>query len=82
MNFYDVIGLFGAFLILLAYVLILTKKLSAENLSYAVLNLLGGVMILYSLLYAWNLPAVIIEVAWISVSVFGIFKWVIKKYSA
>jgi hypothetical protein len=82
MIFYDIIGLFGASLVLIAYFLLLTKKISAENLSHAVLNLVGGVMILYSLLYAWNLSAVIIELAWISLSVYGIFKWVIKKYSA
>ncbi len=80
MSFSDIIGLIGAFLVLLAYILIYVHKISTDGLSYCLLNLLGGVMILFSLIYEWNTPAVIIEVAWIAISLYGLSNWLRVKY--
>jgi len=70
----DIIGLIGVGLILIAYFLLQIHRLSAQNFSYSLLNFVGAGMILFSLFYAWNTPAVIIEVAWILISLYGMFK--------
>lgn len=76
----NIIGILGVFLVVLAYFLLQYEKLSAQGFAYPVLNLLGALMILFSLIYAWNLPSVIIETAWAIVSIFGIArKWRHRK---
>ncbi|MBA3660489.1 MAG: hypothetical protein H0W64_02060 [Gammaproteobacteria bacterium] len=77
MNYFqlaDVIGIIGVFIILAAYYLLNIGKMNALNIYYQLMNLVGSVLILFSLFYQWNLPAVIIEVSWIIVSFIGIFR--------
>lgn len=75
MEFHDFVGFSGATAILVAYFLLQAKKMSADGLIYSLLNLVGAILILFSLAYAWNLTAVFIEIIWVSISLFGVFKW-------
>ena len=72
---HDVVGISGASAILIAYFLLQAKQMSSDGLIYSVLNLIGAVLILYSLANAWNLTAVFIEIIWLGISLFGIYKW-------
>lgn len=80
-EFHDFIGFSGAIAILLAYFLLQAKKMSADSLLYSLLNLIGAILILFSLVNAWNLTAVFIEIIWCGISIFGIFKWYYANYS-
>jgi hypothetical protein len=71
---FDIIGLLGVFLILLAYFLLQIERLASDDLRYPVLNLLGALMILVSLTHTFNLASFVIEIAWIAISLFGIAK--------
>jgi hypothetical protein len=73
-DIHDIIGLIGVFLILVSYILLQLEKIRAKALSYSVINLIGAILILYSLFYNWNLASVIIESFWIIISIFGIGK--------
>lgn len=79
-NYSNVIGLFGVSLILSAYLLINTGKLTVKALSYQLMNLVGSWLILYSLFFHWNLASVIIEIVWIAISSIGLYK-AVKSYS-
>ena len=68
------IGLVGVVMVLIAYYLLNTDKISALNMRYLLLNLVGSILILISLMFHWNLSSVIIEIAWISISLIGIFR--------
>ncbi len=68
------IGLFGAFLLLLAFFLLSTNRISSHSLKYQIYNLLAASLILYSLLFDFNLSAFVIEIAWIIISLMGIYK--------
>lgn len=82
MTFYDIVGTGGVVIILYTYAMLHLDKMSAKSLSYSILNLMGSFMILYSLFYQWNLASVIIEVAWIIISLYGLYKYFsIKKSS-
>jgi hypothetical protein len=70
----DIIGCFGTIVVLLAYVLLQIRKLDSHDVLFSFLNLTGGLMMLISLFYSWNLAAVAMEVAWILISGFGMFK--------
>ena len=79
LEFHDGVGFSGALCIILAYLLLQAEKLSADGLFYSFTNLLGALLILYSLFYAWNVSAVFIEIVWIGISVYGIYKWYKKR---
>lgn len=68
----DVIGIVGVAIILTVYYLLNARKLKAEKMSFQVLNLIGSVLILFSLFFHWNTSSVIIEIAWITISLMGI----------
>jgi len=70
----DTIGIFGVILLLIAYYFLNTSRMSALSLTYQLLNLIGSTMILFSLLFAWNLSAFVIESSWIFISGIGIYR--------
>ncbi len=69
---YDVVGMAGVGMILLAYALLQAGKLAGDALGYQLLNLFGALAVLVSLMYEFNLSAVLMESAWVLVSLFGI----------
>lgn len=74
-QFSDLIGFVGSALIIGAYLLLQLKKISSEGLKYSILNGVGALLIIYSLIYRFNFPAFIVEVFWVGISIFGIFRY-------
>jgi hypothetical protein len=70
------IGIFGVILTLIAYYLLNINRLSSNNLTYLLLNFFGSWLILFSLIFHWNLSSVVIEIAWISISVIGLYRFI------
>ena len=77
----NIIGILGVFLVLLAYFLLQSNIISNKEARFSLLNLIGAVLILYSLLFHWNLASVIIEIAWITISIQGLISCYINKKS-
>lgn len=73
-KWYDVISMTGVLIILVTYFLLQSERIDARSYLYSILNFIGSMMILYSLFYDWNLSAVIIEVCWAVISLFGLVK--------
>lgn len=68
------IGIAGVILILIAYSLLQMGRMSQGNVAYSLLNVVGSLLILYSLYFYWNLASGIIEIAWLIISIYGLFK--------
>lgn len=75
----QVCGIVGVCFILIAFYLIQTGLIVADNIFYPLMNLLGSWLLLFSLFYCWNLPSVLIEIAWGSISLYGIYKITRKR---
>lgn len=73
-QFADISGIIGVVLVLIAYFCLNTNRMSAIDLRYQLLNFIGSWLILYSLYFSFNLASVIIEIAWILISVIGIYR--------
>jgi len=71
----DIIGIIGVAFILYAYLLLQLDKIDLKGFWYSFLNLFGSFLILYSLFYNWNLASAIIQVFWILISFYGIWKY-------
>ena len=77
----DVIGIFGVVLTLVAYLLLQMSILKIEDIFYSMINAIGSLLILYSLLFHWNLSCFIIESSWLAISLFGTIKTLLRKKS-
>ncbi|MGH8112940.1 MAG: CBU_0592 family membrane protein [Rhodanobacteraceae bacterium] len=67
-----IIGLVGAVLVLLAFFLLQARKLHGNGLVYQLMNALGALGVALSLLFGrFNLPAFLLEVAWLAISIYG-----------
>ena len=71
----DIIGVIGVSFVLITYYLLQFDKIDSKGFWYSFLNLFGAVLIMYSLLYNWNLASVIIEIFWIAISAYGVWKY-------
>lgn len=79
MTLSEIIGLMAPVLFLYAYGMITLGKWSSESLRYQVLNFLGAIAILISLIDHWNLPVFILELCWGAISVYGMVKIVRRQ---
>lgn len=73
-SFPDLIGLAGVFIILIAYGLLTLEKMDPKGWRYSASNGLGAALILISLFYSFNLASFVIEIAWLAISGFGLWK--------
>ena len=73
------IGIVGVIIILIAYFFLSTGKWVADSLVYQVYNFIGAWLILFSLFFHWNLASVIIEIAWIIISLIGMYRVIYPK---
>lgn len=71
----DLIGILGVIVIIIAYMLLQLEKMDAKDLSFSVLNTLGALLIIISLVYDWNLASFIMESTWMMISLYGIVKY-------
>jgi hypothetical protein len=67
----DLIGLVGVVAYLSAYGLLQLGILKAEDLRYALLNALGALLILYSLIFDFNLASFVTQAAWLVLTPLG-----------
>ncbi|MFK7821681.1 MAG: hypothetical protein AB8G99_23415 [Planctomycetaceae bacterium] len=70
-EWHDIVGGLGVITLLATYLALQLNRISAQSLSYSVLNGLGAGLILISLTQSFNLSAVLIESAWLIISIVG-----------
>ncbi len=71
----DAIGSLGALAVVMAYFATQMRMMNSDDLAFPVINLLGSVLIVYSLLQNFNLASMLIEGFWIVISVIGIIQY-------
>ncbi|MCK9473098.1 hypothetical protein [Sulfurimonas sp.] len=75
----DVIGIVGVAIVVVTYFLLQSEKINSKGFLYSFANAFGSLLVLYSLLYNWNLASFIIEFFWILISLYGLKKWYRNK---
>ena len=73
-TWHDVLGSIGVAIVLAAYFLLQLERVSATRPLYLIANGLGALLILVSLVNEFNLPAFLIEIAWLLISVYGLIR--------
>lgn len=75
MNFawYTIAGYVGVLLIVLAFLLLQWHKLHGNGLIYQLMNIFGAIGVILSLLFGkFNLPALVLEIVWVLIGIYGI----------
>lgn len=70
----DFVGNVGVSMVLLSYFLLQLDRIDPKSLGYSVLNAIGAVLICFSLYFNFNLSSFIIEIFWLGISLFGIYR--------
>lgn len=74
----DILGMIGVALELWFYMLLHLGKCAAQSLSFSLGNFIGSGLILISLVFSWNFPSFVIEVTWLLISLYGVYKCMTK----
>lgn len=78
-SWFDLIGNVGVLLMVVAYLLLQLEKLSGSALSYLLLNAVGAVLVMISLMFRFNLSAFLMEAFWLLISLYGLAKPLLSK---
>jgi hypothetical protein len=75
----DLFGLVGSAIVIVAYFANVQGMMRADGWPYYVANIAGAGLILISLIFAWNLPAAVVEIFWGAISIYGVARAALKK---
>ena len=70
----DFVGITGVLMIVVMYTMNQLGSIKTENLWYSVLNAVGSLLILISLYFYFNLASFLIEIVWLVVSLYGVYR--------
>jgi len=73
-HLFDLAGFVGVVLIIVAYLLLQLEKLPSSSPRYSLLNAAGALLIIISLIFAFNLSAFIVEAFWFLISLVGLWR--------
>ena len=79
LSWFDVVGFIGVLLIVVAYLLLQLDKLPSSSPKYSLLNVGGALLIIVSLIFAFNLSAFIMEVFWLLISLLGLWRSLVHR---
>jgi len=72
---YDLAGNIGVALMVVGYLLLQAEKIRSSDLSYSLMNGVGALLVMISLLYRFNLSAFLMEAFWLLISIYGLIKF-------
>ena len=75
----DWVGSIGVTILLLAFFLNLTSRLSKDSLSYILMNVIGAGMACIASVLLKYIPFIILEAAWTLVSLISLVKYMLKR---
>jgi hypothetical protein len=71
---FDLAGFVGVLLIVISYLLLQLEKLPSSSPRYSLLNAVGALLIMVSLIFAFNFSAFVVEAFWFLISLLGLWK--------
>ena len=74
MTIFDLGGMVGCAFMIAAYFATQQGWLAASDRRFPLLNLVGALLVLISLMKTWNTPSVVVEGFWALVSLYGLVR--------
>lgn len=79
LDLYDILGLSGAALFLVAYGGLQLNRLDPHKPRYLLMNLVGAILVLISLIHDFNLAAFALEAAWGVIAILGLIRYALAR---
>ena len=79
---HELVGLAGVALVLLAYFGLQSGRMRGDGVAFQLANILGAGGIALSLVYDFNLSAMVIELCWIAISIYGLVRGIRARAAA
>ena len=79
LTWFDLVGFTGVLLIIVAYLLLQLNKLPSSSPVYSLMNAVGALLIIISLLFDFNLSAFVVEAFWFLISLLGLTRSLLSK---
>ena len=71
----DLVGNIGVVILVITFLMLQLNKIPSDGLAYSLLNAVGASLIVVSLLFDFNLSALLMEVFWVLISFVGIYRY-------
>ena len=71
----DLVGNIGVVILVITFLMLQLNKIPSDGLAYSLLNAIGASLIVVSLLFDFNLSALLMEVFWVLISFVGIYRY-------
>jgi len=81
-SWFDLVGNAGVLLMVVAYLLLQMQKMSSSSVSYLTSNALGASLVIVSLLFRFNLSALLMEIFWLLISLYGLTRCLVARRAA
>jgi hypothetical protein len=78
----DFVGLIGSGIVAVQYLLSVQGKLDTQGMVYPLFNIIGCLLIAFSLIYHFNTASFFIEVFWGSASLYAIIRNLMRRLAA
>jgi hypothetical protein len=78
-HWFDLIGTAGVLLIVVAYALLQLDRLRSSAVSFSLMNAMGALLIMVSLIFNFNLSAFLMEFFWFVISLFGAVRRIMSQ---
>ena len=75
----NIIGVIGVIAVLFAYLRLQSGYMQFNGIYFLLINIAGSLMILLSLMFHWNLASVVIELAWLLISFYGLARTILVR---
>jgi hypothetical protein len=75
----DIVGWVGAVALLMAYTFISTRRMEGDSARYQLLNLGGSALLMVNSFFYGAYPSSIVNIVWISIAIFTLFR---KKFKS
>ena len=73
-HWHDFVGNVGVAMIVGTYLLLQIGRMRSTAVAYSLLNALGAILIVVSLCFDFNLSSMIIEIFWLAISGYGLWR--------
>ena len=68
-------GNVGVVILIITFLMLQLNRIPSDGLAYSLLNAIGASLIVVSLLFDFNLSALLMEVFWVLISFVGIYRY-------
>jgi paired small multidrug resistance pump len=76
---FQIIGFVGVGILVVAYLALQSGRIKGDDWRYPASNLVGALLILFSLYETPNVPSIVIELIWVSISSYGVWRTLCRK---